>query len=225
MGRTKAGGQKHALDKWYTKPEVAALCLREVTPEAYDLVIEPSAGAGAFSTLLPGCLALDLEPEAPAIRRQDWFTFREARTRKILVVGNPPFGQQSTLAVAFINHAATFAQTIAFILPRSFRKESVQARLHPNLHLQRELILPVAAFTMRGEEKKLPCVFQVWEWDAHLTRAKPTLYEPLGFNFVEQTQKPHLWGQGGGGGHLLAGAFARQPLLPPSRRPPAGGRA
>ena len=164
-GTTKSNGPKHALDKFYTKPEVAAQCLASLDISSFALCIEPSAGAGSFSSLLPeGSLALDLAPESEGILQQDFFEFTPHKTDgKILVVGNPPFGQQNSLAVKFINHAATFADVIAFIVPRSFSKTSVQRRISKNLHLKSSTILPAESFTLHGIDYAVPCVFQIWE--------------------------------------------------------------
>jgi predicted RNA methylase len=135
-GTTKSQGQKHALDKFYTKSHVAKACLELLDLGAYDLIIEPSAGGGAFSDPLfagpsPNVLAFDLDPENPGVHQQDWFEYTTRGPAATLVVGNPPFGQQCSLALAFINHAfeTVGAQTVAFILPRSFRKPSVQSRV------------------------------------------------------------------------------------------------
>lgn len=204
-GTTKAGGQKHELDKFYTKPETALACINKVDElRDYDLVIEPSAGSGAFSDQIEGCVAYDLEPEHPEIIQKDWFTVEEARDgRRILVIGNPPFGQQNSLAIRFINHAAKFATTIAFILPKSFMKESVQNLLNPNLHLTYNEVLPANSFTLHGEDMSVPCVFQIWEYDSSRVREKSAVIQHTGFSFVKKNSNPDLYIQrvGGKAGH------------------------
>jgi hypothetical protein len=209
-GTTKSQGQKHAADKFYTKPEIAQLCLASIPGgvEQYTLSIEPSAGSGSFSSLIPGSLALDLHPEAEGIVEQDWFTYSRERSEdpqeKVLVFGNPPFGQQNSLAVRFINHAATFADTVAFVLPLSFKKDSVQDRLNKHLHLVLELELPKKAFTLHGEDYGVPCVFQVWEYDASRVREKSVKVLPVGFSFVKKEDSPHMSVQRVGGRAGLA---------------------
>ena len=49
-------------------------------------------------------------------------------------IGNPPFGRQSSLAKKFIKHICSCdkTKTIAFILPKSFKKDSLK-KLHSNL--------------------------------------------------------------------------------------------
>lgn len=162
-GTTKSLGQKDRLDKFYTKTSIAQSCLNELNLMQYDLIVEPSAGDGSFSHLIPNCYAIDIEPEAEDVIQQDFFTYKPEITGKILVVGNPPFGQQSTLALRFFNYAAGFATTIAFILPRSFKKISLQNQLDLNFSLIKEIDLPESSFTLNQEDYGVPCVFQIWE--------------------------------------------------------------
>lgn len=164
-GTTKIGGMKHALDKFYTKPEVALQCLRHLDLDSYDVVIEPSAGSGAFSSLIPGCISYDLEPEGENIIQGDWLILDKSSFmgKRALVVGNPPFGNNGSLAMKFIVESATFASAIAFILPRGFKKASVKERVPLSHHLTYEEELPRESFTLLGEGYGVPCVFQIWE--------------------------------------------------------------
>lgn len=205
FGTTKSGGRKHSLDKFYTKPSVAANLIERINASSYDLVIEPSAGSGAFSLQIPNCLAFDLEPEHSSILKKDWFSYEEKRSenRKILVIGNPPFGQQNNLAVQFINHAANFADTIAFILPLSFQKESIQRRLNKNLHLVENFILPKNSFLLDGQDYNVPSVFQVWNWQPQL-REVSAIPKLIGFEWVKKDNNPDLFIQRVGG---KAGTF------------------
>ena len=108
------------LDKFYTSPEVAKECISLIPDlETYSLIIEPSAGNGSFSNQLK-CLAFDIAPEAENIQQQDWLKVEPFPEQSILVVGNPPFGNRSKLAKAFIKQSQKIgAETIAFILPDS----------------------------------------------------------------------------------------------------------
>jgi hypothetical protein len=52
-----------SIDKFYTQVEVAKECIDLVSDlDTYDLIIEPSAGDGSFSSQL-NCIAYDIEPE------------------------------------------------------------------------------------------------------------------------------------------------------------------
>lgn len=91
-GTTKSGGQKHKLDKFYTKPAIAEYCLSLLDVDSYERVIEPSAGSGSFSNLIPGVIAFDLDPEAAGIVSQDWFLYEGERIAgRTLVVGKSSF--------------------------------------------------------------------------------------------------------------------------------------
>lgn len=204
-GTTKSVGKKHVEDKFYTAGHIAELCLSRIDLSEYSVKIEPSAGSGSFSNRVPNCLAFDINPENDSIIKQDWLQYTRERDieEKILVIGNPPFGVQNNLAIEFINHASKFADTIAFILPRSFRKESVQAKLHPNLRLVDELILPEKSFELLGEPYSLPAVFQVWNYDERTVRPKPVKHIPQGYTFVKIEEAPDFSIQriGGRAGH------------------------
>lgn len=165
-GTTKSLGNKNKLDKFYTKPEIVKYCISLLNIENFDCIIEPSAGAGAFSSQIENCYAFDLEPENENIVQADWFTVDKSFTnnfQNVLVIGNPPFGAQGKLALAFIKEASLVADTIAFILPRSFKKDSIKNRIPLNFKLIKEIILPANSFLLEAEDYDVPSVFQVWE--------------------------------------------------------------
>lgn len=197
---TKSLGRKHILDKFYTKPDVALSCIQKISLQDYDLIIEPSAGSGSFSNQIKDCVAYDLHPESNDIIEQDWFDYsRDRDSSRVLVIGNPPFGQQNNLAVNFINHAAQFASTVAFILPMSFRKASVQRRIHTNLHLVADYDLPKHAFLLEGNDYGVPCVFQVWEWREEPREIVKPVTTSTHFTFVKKQDNPDFRVQRVGG--------------------------
>lgn len=67
------------------------------------------------------------------------------------------------MAVRFFNHAGSQASVIAMILPRTFRKASVENRLDRKFHLIHEEIVPRDAFVFRSKPFDIPAVFQIWE--------------------------------------------------------------
>ena len=153
------------LDKFYTKPEVAKKCMDILYSKIsnFDLTVEPSAGNGVFiEYILGNKKCIDISPEHPEIQEMDFFNFSPSSKGKILVVGNPPFGKCSSLAVRFFNHSAEFADTIAFIVPRTFRRRSIQNRLNLSfeLILDMELDINPCPFTTKINVK---CCFQVWK--------------------------------------------------------------
>jgi hypothetical protein len=95
--------------------------------------------------------------------KEDFLTFIPEQAGPWVVVGNPPFGKNSSLALRFFNQAARFADVIAFIVPRTFEKDSLQRRLSPNMHLVLEKSLDANSFLLDGQRYSVPCVFQVWQ--------------------------------------------------------------
>lgn len=165
MGTTKSKGQKEINDKFYTKSDISKLCIDMLNLSDFDLIIEPSAGNGSFSKQINNCIAYDLVPEDESIIQQDFFELdiTQFNDKKVLTIGNPPFGVQNNLAIAFFNKAAKYSDTIAFILPKSFMKESIQRKLDLSFHLEKFIELPYNSFLLNGEEYGVNCVFQVWK--------------------------------------------------------------
>lgn len=150
-------------DKFYTKPNVATSCVNELKKHAVGTWIEPSAGAGAFIDAVGDkIVAMDIDPGRDEIVKQDFLTWRSPY-KECTVFGNPPFGRQSTLARKFIKHASTFASVIAFILPRSFTKPSMQRAFPLEFHLVYEIELEKDSFIVNDKSYDVPCVFQIWK--------------------------------------------------------------
>lgn len=60
---------------------------------------------------------------------------------------------------------------MAFILPKSFKKESMKNRVPLNFELEQEIDLPNNSFTLEGIDYAVPCVFQIWQ-KSHNMRVK-----------------------------------------------------
>lgn len=157
-----------SLDKFYTPVETAKTCISLIPNiSQYDLIIEPSAGCGNFSSQL-NCIAYDLEPAAENIIQQDWLILNKLPTSfsHCLVIGNPPFGARSATAKAFIKQAQKLgAETIAFILPNTFSKLSNQSvSLFSNIwSLIVEQPLENSNFILpNGKNYFVPCSFYIW---------------------------------------------------------------
>lgn len=158
------------LDKFYTKEWVAKRCvstvLATIAVQERDLIVEPSAGDGAFLEPLKsvGCkkIFLDVMPENSAIKKIDFLSWKPPRvTGKIHIIGNPPFGRQSSLCHQFIKHSSLFADSISFILPISFKKRSNLGKIPTKFHLAEEILLPLDSFSVGNFTHKIPAVFQV----------------------------------------------------------------
>ncbi len=167
---------KKDLDQFYTKPEIAELFVEKINNlvplESFDRVIEPSAGTGNIFQYLPdGSLAFDLEPLGDGIVKMDWFDYHPTvddilqNRINIAVVGNPPFGTgyMNPLAKGFFNHAAKFANMIAFIVPGKYHSSwKVHKQLHPDFGLYFSELLPEDSFIRHGEPHNVNCCMQIW---------------------------------------------------------------
>ena len=56
-----------------------------------------------------------------------------------VVIGNPPYGKNSNLAVKFLNEISKYSENIWMVLPRTFRKPSIINRIHKNLHMKKDV--------------------------------------------------------------------------------------
>ena len=187
MGITKSKGHKEINDKFYTHQSVAKMCIDMIDLSSYDVIVEPSAGNGSFSNQIPNCISYDLVPEHPSIIQQDYLKLDTWRFmgKKVLTIGNPPFGIQNNLAIQFFNKAAEYSHTIAFILPRTFMKESIQNKLDENFHLVKCVDLSKDSFLLNGEAYDVPCVFQIWERNEDIRRKSEFVLENHLIEFVK----------------------------------------
>jgi len=183
-------------DQFYTSDAVAKQCVQWILTAddaRYDdcLWVEPSAGTGAFLHQLPPeftKIGLDIDPKSADIIQQDYLIWNPEtavpKKKGIIVFGNPPFGRQSSLAKAFITKSCSFANIIAFILPKSFTKPSMYNAFHPRFHLVFSKELDKNAFIINGGAAyDVPCVFQIWEKRA-TERPKDEKVAPIGFEYI-----------------------------------------
>lgn len=177
-----------SLDQFYTRRDVAAHCFNLLRKRIGDdwHWVEPSAGDGAFADTMPFPRTLiDLAPMRPDIEAIDFLAWRPDKCiSRIAVVGNPPFGKNASLARRFFDHAASFADVVAFILPRTFQKPHFVSRLHPMMHLVSEQVLPEASFVFDGSDYAVPTVFQIWEKRYENRRAYVKQSSHPDFSFV-----------------------------------------
>jgi len=148
------------LDQYYATRQLAKECCDLLDFDKYDSILEPSAGTGAFLEFLPQekTQAIDLEPKHPDIIKMDFFDYSDSAE---LVVGGPPFGDTAALAVRFFNKAAVFADTIAFILPRTINRREIVVKLNKNFHKTHEHYVPPSKFIPSATAAH--CYFQIWE--------------------------------------------------------------
>lgn len=156
------------LDQFYTKRTVALDLFSKFN--AIVLLngfknndwLEPSAGGGAFYDLMPkNKLGLDLDVKISNVIQADFLTY-DLPKNDYIVLGNPPFGKNSSLAVKFFNKAALNAVMIGFVVPKTFKKDGLKNKLNRRFHLIYEEDLQKNSFELDGKSYHVPCVFQVW---------------------------------------------------------------
>lgn len=162
----------YKLDQFFTKENLAIECIEAVNKifklDDFDLIIEPSAGKGSFSNNLPvqNSVAIEIDKQLCNDNKQykclSFFDYKcPPNYKNVLVIGNPPFGTQNSLSVDFFNHAAEFANVIAFIIPRTWNKKSIHNRLDSKFILVNSFDVPEDCFF--GDKKtSVKCCFQIW---------------------------------------------------------------
>ena len=197
------GLNRNTIDKYYTKDIVVELCLNLVKKyiqiNSHDLIIEPSAGNGSFITGIKSIISnfkfYDIEPDNDEIIKQDYLLYDYSIIKetfsKIHIIGNPPFGRQSSLAIKFIKKSCEFCDSVSFILPKSFKKDSLKKTFPLNFHLIFEIDLPDKSFLVDGLEHNVETIFQIWEKKTTNRHVNKKL-EPVNFIFVKKTENPDI---------------------------------
>lgn len=212
-------------DKFYTDPAVALECIQKLNLDDYDLIIEPSAGSWAFSRHLPRdkTFSFDLfpDPEWPETIQQDWLEFNlidfieKQNAKNVLIIGNPPYGRLSGLAMQFVKHSCIhnpmfdIKTTVAFILSETFAKKSFMHRV-PTTHTMTQHVSLGSPFTVDGEPyDALNTGWFVWEPIARtkevITRSSDylTFHKKDDFLKLETENKCAIRGQGSRAGHVF----------------------
>jgi hypothetical protein len=134
----------------------------------------------------------DIRPDHPQVLERDYLAIPveemvtgRAPEGRIHVVGNPPFGRQASLAIKFIKKTCTFADSISFILPKSFKKDSMRRAFSAHFHLVHQNDLNESSFLVNNKDHDSPCVFQVWVRRAD-PRPEPVVHTPVHFFFVKR---------------------------------------
>jgi predicted RNA methylase len=192
------GLRRNTIDKFYTKPKIADYCINVIQQtlnisKTHDLIIEPSAGNGVFiSAITQICnhyKFYDIQPEHDDIIKQDFLELNNIPQTfsKIHIIGNPPFGRQSSIAIKFIKKSCQFCDSLSFILPKSFRKESLQRHFPLQFHLVHEEDLPKNSFLVDGNEYNVETILQIWI-KQDIDRQGIVKIRPNSFQFVKKTE-------------------------------------
>lgn len=213
--KQEKGLHRNTIDKYYTKNEIAKQCMEFV--KSYlpnmqnDIIIEPSAGNGAFIPYIKDIsnelYLYDIEPEHPEIIKKDYLTLNISMftpfriqdgvinhsnpSKQIHIIGNPPFGRQSSMAIKFIKKSCEFANSISFILPKSFKKDSLKKSFSLNYHLIFQFDIPDNSFLVDSVEHNVPCIFQIWQ-KKYILREIEEKQLPQGFTFVSISNNPDI---------------------------------
>jgi hypothetical protein len=201
--KQNTGLNRNTIDKFYTTSNIVNYCIKLITQyiniSNTDLCIEPSAGNGSFiksiKTLCNNYKFYDIEPEHHEIIKQDYLLFDYTKIQnkynKIHIIGNVPFGRQSSLAIKFIKISSKYCDTISFILPKSFKKDSMKKHFPLHFHLIYEYDLPDNSFIIDNKTYNVPCVFQIWiKKDEN--RILPLKLFPIKYTFVKKQDNPHI---------------------------------
>lgn len=167
-----AGG----IDQYYT-PIQTAMWVKsqiEAVMPIPSLVVEPSAGMGAFMDVFKNSVGYDLEPGRGDIIKADWLDVDPKEFKNALVVGNPPYGFHANQALRFINHSANGAAAIAFILPPLFDRVTMARRISLDFSLVMSVRVPYDVYTGPSGEKYVHRrILQIW------ARGERRVLEPL----------------------------------------------
>lgn len=142
---------------FYTKKEYT-------NPDEYNYHLEPSAGRGAFLRLMDPKkrIGIDIEPQKKNIIKMDFLKdYKPHKNDNYLIVRNPPFGRISSIAIKFFNKCADFGECIGFIVPRTFKRISIQNKLNLYFHLVYSEDLPLEPCCFRPK-MSAKCCFQIW---------------------------------------------------------------
>ncbi|MEY4560467.1 MAG: hypothetical protein RL460_444 [Actinomycetota bacterium] len=165
--------RKTGVEQYYTPKDLA----RNLSEELIAITgsdrsfLEPAGGNGSFVSALESLgvekiQAVDLYPKHPRVKNAD-FLSHNPKGSNLVTISNPPFGRNNSLSIPFFNHAANHSEYIAFLVPRSWRKWSVQNRLDRRFHLISDRDVAVNYVTDTGERiganNDLRTCFQIWQ--------------------------------------------------------------
>lgn len=188
---------KSNLDKFYTKTELAINLINKVKlGSQVKLVLDPCCGDGSFYKNIDfNKIGIDILPDIEGVIQHDFLTWDYSlinlKNEEVVVISNPPFGKQGSLALSFIKRCSLFCDTIAFILPLSFAKVSMKNKIPEYFHLEYEEILPKDSFLLDGNDFDVNCVFQIWEKKSYKREIIKNENES-GFRYTKDKTNAHL---------------------------------
>ncbi len=186
--------EKVDLDRFFTRPAVAQEChlalLDAIASDHADAArykfVDPAAGDGVFYDLLPvdRRIGIEIVPGRVDLKARDYLGWNpRANGHRYAVIGNPPFGYRAWLALAFVNHSATFADYIGLILPMAFQSDG---KGRPKFRVEgAQLIqsapLPQDSFLLpSGRPAAINALWQVWRRGVNNRATAPSPRELAG---------------------------------------------
>ena len=169
--QSKANKRTTGSEQYYTTQDVADFCTKKFLEIVgkFGIFIEPCGGEGSFIKSLQkegvkNILSFDIDPRYEGVIKQDYLT--SVCPENCFVITNPPFGRANSLSKKFFNKAAKDKSSfIGFLVPRSWKKWSIQNSLDFNYHLVAEFDLPKNCFYGPNvrDEGVLNTIFQIWQ--------------------------------------------------------------
>jgi hypothetical protein len=173
-GNVMKENTNNLLDQYFTNKELA----ENLYSKAQNIIkkyeknindyfwVEPSVGDGCFFDLLPlnKRIGVDISPARNDVIKSDYLEY-PLPDKKLIVIGNPPFGHRGVMALNFINHSHQ-AEYVCFILPMFFEskgKGSIKYRVQ-GFNLIHSEQIPKNSFYIPTTNKivDVKCVFQIW---------------------------------------------------------------
>lgn len=157
----KKNSDKLHLDKYYTSDNLAQKCIdiarKVLKGKSITEVIDPSAGAGAFSKKINNCIAYDIEPEDDSVIKQDFLKLDLSYKKGRLFITNPPFGVRMILVKNFFKKCVSLGDYIAFVLPISQLNNKYSAMYEFDLIHSEDL------GEVEYSGRKIHCCFNVYQ--------------------------------------------------------------
>jgi predicted RNA methylase len=171
LGNRRVSGTEQYYTPKSLAEELVMLTLKAIPHATEKSFLEPAGGTGSFIEALnmagiKAVTSVDKYPMHPGVIQADFLEWKTMDT-DLLTISNPPFGRNNALSVPFFNRAAKFSSHIAFLVPRSWRKWSVQNRLDTRFHLVLDVDVAVQYENALGakiaKQNDLRTCFQIWE--------------------------------------------------------------
>ena len=171
LGNRRVSGTEQYYTPKDLADELVKLTLKAIPRATERTFLEPAGGTGSFIEALnmagiTAVTSVDKYPMHPGVIQADFLEW-ETKDTDLLTISNPPFGRNNALSVPFFNRAAKFSSHIAFLVPRSWRKWSVQNRLDTRFHLVLDVDVAVQYEDVLGakiaKRNDLRTCFQIWE--------------------------------------------------------------